>query len=272
MTKSLTQLTESDVQARCTEAVLGRGWSYYTGGAIRQRTRMDDGLQTHVSGTHVYRVSVRETSGGLWVTCTCPYNWGGDCKHIIATLLAWLHEPESFHAAGDVQAALAARSKKELVAILADVCAVYPHLVDEFNLFGEATEYDPEAVVKKIFSALHPPGDIDIDAGVSRMETVARHAGRLAQQGQGDVARRAYYVLVRECVSFCEDYGAHDVFPLNIPYDFVIAYQELALDQLEEHSEAIMTEVRRMLRGDWATEMLGIQDPLIEIEAVLLDS
>ncbi len=59
--------------------------------------------------------------------------------------------------------------------------------------------------VKKIFSALHPPGDIDIDAGVSRMETVARHARRLAQQGQGDVARRTCYFLVQECVSFCED-------------------------------------------------------------------
>ena len=51
-----------------------------------------------------------------------------------------------------------------------------------------------------------------------------------------------------------------------------IAYQKLALDQLKEHSEAILTEVRHMLRGEWAPEMLGIQDPLIEIEAVLLDS
>ncbi len=66
--------------------------------------------------------------------------------------------------------------------------------------------------------------------------------------------------------------GAHDIFPLNIPYDFVVTYQALALDQLEEHSEAILTEVRHMLRGEWAPEMLGIQEPLIEIEAVLLDS
>jgi hypothetical protein len=269
MTKRLDQLTEADVQARCTEAVLGRGWNYYTSGAIRQRTRLDDGLEAHVAGTHVYRVTVRETSGGLWASCTCPYNWGGDCKHVIATLLAWLHEPESFRAASDIRAALAARSKKELVAILADVCAVYPHLVDEFNLLGEGTEYDPEAVVEDIFAALHPPGEIDIDEGVSRMETVARHAARLARQGQGDVARRAYYVLVRECVSFCEDYGAHDIFPLNIPYDFAAAYQELALGQLEEHTKAIEREVRRMLRGDWAPEMLGVEEALAEVWGAL---
>jgi len=100
---------------------------------------------------------------------------------------------------------------------------------------------------------------------VARMETVARHAARLARQGQGDVARRAYYALTRRCVRFCEAYGAHDIFPLNIPYDFAVAYRDLALAQLEEHVEAIEAEVREMLRGDWAPEMLGIEEPLMEV-------
>lgn len=100
---------------------------------------------------------------------------------------------------------------------------------------------------------------------MARMETVARHAARLARQGQGDVARRAYYALTRRCVRFCEAYGAHDIFPLNIPYDFAVAYRDLALAQLEEHVEAIEAEVREMLRGDWAPEMLGIEEPLMEV-------
>jgi hypothetical protein len=269
MGEGLDHLTEADIQARCSETSFERGRGYYTGGAVRQRVRLDDGLETRVSGTYTYRVTVREAPGGLVAFCTCPYDWGGDCKHIVATLLAWLHEPESFRAPADLRAALAARSKEELADILFDICAVYPHLVDEFGLLGEAAAYDPETVVAEIFAELEPPGSIDEDEAVARMETVARHADRLARQGQGDVARRAYYTLTVRCKNFSEDYGSHEIFPTNIPYDFAVAYRDLALDQLEEHANAIEEEVRDMLRGDWAPEMLGIDEPLMEIWAAL---
>jgi hypothetical protein len=276
MSDRLDHLTEADVQARCSDASFERGCRYYTGGAIRQRVRLDDGLETRVAGTYNYRVVVREAPGGLVAICTCPYDWGGDCKHIVATLLAWLQEPESFRAPADLQAALAARSKEELVAILADICAVYPHLVDEFGLSEEAAAYDPEAVVADIFAELEPPGYISMDEGVARMETVARHADRLARQGQGDVARRAYYTLTVRCKNFCEEYGSSEIFPMNIPYDFAVVYRDLALDQLEEDANAIEDEVRDMLCGDpgsagagWALEMLGIEEPLMEVWVAL---
>lgn len=269
MNSMLDRLTEADIQARCTEASFERGWSYYTGGAVRQRIRRDDGIETRVAGTHTYRVTVREATGRLVAFCTCPYDWGGECKHVVATLLAWLHEPESFRAPADLQVALSNRTKEELMTILADICSVYPHLVDEFGLLGEPAEYNPEAVVAEIFAALEPPGDISVDEGVARMETVARHATRLAREDEGDVARRAYYALTSRCVGFCEAYGAHDIFPLNIPYDFAVAYRDLALAQLEEGATAIETEVRDMLRGDWAPEMLGIEEPLMEVWAAL---
>ncbi|MBC7250345.1 MAG: tetratricopeptide repeat protein [Anaerolineae bacterium] len=96
MNGGLDHLTEADIRARCTEASFERGWSYYTGGAVRQRTRLDDGIETRVAGTHIYRVTIREAPGRLVAFCTCPYDCGSDCKHIVATLLAWLHEPDSF--------------------------------------------------------------------------------------------------------------------------------------------------------------------------------
>jgi uncharacterized Zn finger protein len=269
MGDKLDHLTQADIQARCTEASFERGRRYATGGAVRQRVRLEDGLEARVAGTYTYRVTIRGAPGRLIASCTCPYDWGGDCKHIVATLLAWLHEPESFRASADLRAALAARGKEELVDILVDICAVYPHLVDEFGLLGEAVAYDPESVVAEIFAELEPPGSIDEDEAVARMETVARHADRLARQGQEDVARRIYYILTLRCKNFSEDYGSHEIFPMNIPYDFAVAYRDLALDQLEEHTNAIEQEVRDMLRGDWAPEMLGIEEPLLEVWAAL---
>lgn len=86
--------------------------------------------ESRVAGTALYRVRIYETPTGLVTSCTCPYDWGGDCKHIVATLLAWLRELDSFRVLADLEAVLTARSKEELVAILADICELYPHLVD----------------------------------------------------------------------------------------------------------------------------------------------
>src|SRR5690606_32750636 len=106
----------------------------------------------------------------------------------------------------------------------------------------EQTEYEPETVVSAIFAAMGPYGEIDVDEAVVRMETVARQAARLASQGKGELARRAYYALTNACKEFCESYGAQDVFPDNIPYDFAEAYGLLALAQLEDHANAIERE------------------------------
>jgi len=87
-----------------------------------------------------------------------------------------------------------------------------------------------------------------VDEAVARMETVARQA---------------------DCVHFCEAYGAHDIFPLNIPYDFAVAYQALALAQIDDHTKAIEGEVQKMLRGEWVPEILGIEEPLMEVLGAL---
>lgn len=42
-----------------------------------------------VSGTRDYRVEIDlRAEKMIYATCTCPYDWGGHCKHIVATLLA----------------------------------------------------------------------------------------------------------------------------------------------------------------------------------------
>lgn len=32
----------------------------------------------------------------LSAECTCPYDWGGACKHVVALLLTYIHQPEAF--------------------------------------------------------------------------------------------------------------------------------------------------------------------------------
>ncbi len=40
-----------------------------------------------IMGTYFYTVIVRNFLGNLQVSCTCPYDWGGICKHEVAALI-----------------------------------------------------------------------------------------------------------------------------------------------------------------------------------------
>jgi uncharacterized Zn finger protein len=73
----------------------------------------------HDSSDTPYRVSAQLRPGGLVTAhCTCPYDWGGICKHIVALLLAWAHAPEEFKETAPVDERLVGKSKEELIALI----------------------------------------------------------------------------------------------------------------------------------------------------------
>ena len=52
----------------------------------------------------------------------------GDCKHIVALLLTYCHEPELFDEVTPVQDKLAEHSKEELIALIRQMVDRYPDL------------------------------------------------------------------------------------------------------------------------------------------------
>jgi uncharacterized Zn finger protein len=52
--------------------------------------RRGDRLTAHVEGSDFapYEVTIELHDGGIPGTrCSCPYDWGGACKHVVAVLL-----------------------------------------------------------------------------------------------------------------------------------------------------------------------------------------
>ena len=89
-------LSESVVRQHATAESFQRGQQYYREGAVLEVARRGDVLEAEVEGSMPtpYRVRVSVDAGGITrATCTCPYDWGGWCKHIVATLLTCVHEP-----------------------------------------------------------------------------------------------------------------------------------------------------------------------------------
>lgn len=91
---SLETLTESDLRGPLNDQSLRRARGYLN--QIFNPVRNGQVLSAQVRGTYMYQVEVEVSPGGIHAQCSCPYTWGGYCKHVGAVLLKWLQTPGAF--------------------------------------------------------------------------------------------------------------------------------------------------------------------------------
>ena len=133
------QLTEQIIRGRANEQSFQKGLEYYHAGAIYnpswQPTLNGIALMADCSGSSNYRLRVElDTTGVRTASCTCPYDWGGDCKHLVALLLTYLNEPDEFPEKKSVSDLLMGLDKEALVALIARLVEQLPDLYDELEL------------------------------------------------------------------------------------------------------------------------------------------
>ena len=80
-------ITIEEIMSLCNETSYERGMEYYKEGRINRVEFFGNKLKAIVAGTYNYEVTVK-LDKGIEASCTCPYDWGGYCKHIIATLIS----------------------------------------------------------------------------------------------------------------------------------------------------------------------------------------
>ncbi|HSF75359.1 MAG TPA: SWIM zinc finger family protein [Microcoleus sp.] len=92
------KLSETTIEHNTSAQSLKRGEAYYLAGNVTRAVRRGNMVQAVVEGSEVepYRVTLPFDDAGLASTlfCTCAYDNGGWCKHIVATLLLCLRQPE----------------------------------------------------------------------------------------------------------------------------------------------------------------------------------
>ena len=88
-------ITERTIRALATPESFARGRSYFDDSAVSDLVRRGDRLTAEVEGSELapYRVSIRLHDDGVAEAgCSCPYDLGGYCKHIVAVLLKFADE------------------------------------------------------------------------------------------------------------------------------------------------------------------------------------
>ncbi|MCP5101587.1 MAG: hypothetical protein GY943_39085 [Chloroflexi bacterium] len=91
---SLETLTANDLNEILKSSSIKKARGFVS--RVRNGTRHGQSLFAKVGKSRMYQVEIEVDAGGIHAVCSCPYNWGGYCKHIGALLLKWVEAPNTF--------------------------------------------------------------------------------------------------------------------------------------------------------------------------------
>lgn len=183
-TQDKTTVTEEYVRQLTDEQSFQRGKQYYASGAIQEPVRQGLEIRAECYGSRdePYRVrAVLGENGIQTASCTCPR--GGFCKHLVALLLTYIHEPDAFREVPALEAMLAALTKEDLIALIRNMVQREPSLL---ALVGRAVAMPPGSAVdgemlrREVGRALRHQYPEDMEADLQ--DLLARAEG-LAQKG-----------------------------------------------------------------------------------------
>ncbi len=187
-------LTEKQVRRLADdEGSYQRGIDYYENGAVCNPVRQGRELRGECRGSsrQSYRVRVvlNDRGGVAEAVCTCPR--GGFCKHLVALLLQYVHEPDAFEVVSSLDTVLARLGKEELIALIGDLVQREPALASVVELAAGAARgqsLDVAALRREVIRTLNQEEPSDIETDLRHiLHTAERLAGQDDWLGAGAV-------------------------------------------------------------------------------------
>jgi uncharacterized Zn finger protein len=135
------RITEGALRSHSSPESYSRGQKLYKAGAVFDAYRRDGLLIGRCEGTGeaFYDLRIRLADGGIReVSCSCPYEYGGYCKHIVALALTWIHDPDSIPEQADIETLLEPLDRKDLTCLIADLAERNPDLYSQLELAAGA--------------------------------------------------------------------------------------------------------------------------------------
>jgi len=228
------QLSEADLRAYSDEASFQKGYDYYLHHAIVEPTLSESVLRAfcHGSGLSPYRVVAtllpaddKSAHKVVSAGCSCPR--GGFCKHLVALLLTWIHQPERFVVRSRLMGRLSEKSREELLALLEQLVQRQPDIEPMVELLielplvtpaqeknrpgrGKERTLDPSTIQSQVASAFYHAGKgwgaaSSVAAELERLYDIGKN---FAEAGEWANAQVVYATIAEETIMQYEE--VHD--------------------------------------------------------------
>lgn len=203
-------LSESLIHQHASAESFRRGEEYYRGGAVRSLVRRGDVLRAEVEGSEYepYLVRVAFDEGGISeVGCSCPYDWGGWCKHIVAVLLTCTRDPGEIEVHPELEELIVGLDREQLRDLVVGLAAHDPDMVDQIEgwiavlrpaasedeskgmgaVAPRRTRVDPQPVRRQVAAALHSLERMRPSEAYWQVDSVVSEVGQLLNQARAFV-------------------------------------------------------------------------------------
>ena len=260
------EITQYHIQERCTEQSYMRGLEYFHDGAIGDPIIHGCTLSATCEGTDIepYRVTVELTPTGIATAdCSCPYDWGGDCKHIVALLLTYVHTPDMIFSLEPLFATLEAKPKSDLLQIISELLKYAPELAPIVQAYSDTPGTLQESgslplvtVYQKQVNGIFRDSFIEqhqFDRGFTQLEVLQQKAGLLGEQGKAEQALSILHALIHQSVVHYSDTSQKNGL-LELVEEYLISFTEIAVDAPE--SITILEHCRMLLRLSFDAEQV----------------
>lgn len=202
---SIPNFSEFTIRRNTNSKSFQRGESYYEADAVITVTQRGNVLEAKVEGSEAvpYRVNLSFDSTGLTSAyCTCAYDFDGWCKHIVATMLVCMRQPETIAERPTLEQLLARLDHIHSQRLLQELVKQYPKLIDAIDHYVSLLT---NPVAQK--SVGQPIRLITVNPKPLREEVrqILRDAGRSLEEGyEEDPISDELLSLVQTAVDFSE--------------------------------------------------------------------
>ena len=242
--------TEDSIQPFSSGESFDRGREYYEDGAVLTVSCRGEDLFAEVQGSEhrPYQVHISLRSGVFQdAGCSCPYDWGGICKHVVAALLECIHHQDRIQEHPAIEDVIDGLDRDQLKILIVKLAQRQPDLADRIEFIAQDLAGTPEgassrptinpnAVRRRVSGILYGAGHSrssrdywSVDDVIAGLAEILEDVGEALYQGDGQNSLVILEALTQEYVSGWYDLDDSDGELSSFFEDLSLAWAEALL-------------------------------------------
>jgi uncharacterized Zn finger protein len=247
---NITNLSEADLRYHATDKSFQRGEDYYRSGAVRDICQRGNCLCGEVGGNEVapYQITIQFDAGGVTeAKCTCPYDYEGWCKHIVAVALTAIRKPTTIQQRLTLNESLDRLNHVQTQTLVQELVAKEPELLNQIDRF--VNKLSPQIVQQVSTTETLPKRQTSVDPQPYRYQTKQ---------------------MMRNCLNHCEE--GYEENPIDQYLPEILEQVQAFIDRGDGNDAlVVLTAITEACVEDWdevsdygleGDELISMLDPV----------